>query len=107
MKINGNDSGAHAAKKPSREKTAPKKQKTARRRMGRAARMATVIVCCVLALACAVAAWYMLWEKPPERPTTGLNTLPPRHGKARGHGRAQRHARAHGGPQRRRARQSQ
>ena len=77
MKINGNDSGAHAAKKPSRERTAPKKQKTARRRMGRAARMATVIVCCVLALACAVAAWYMLWEKPPERPTTGLNTLPP------------------------------
>ena len=63
MKINGNNSGAHAAKKPSRERTAPKKQKTARRRMGRAARMATVIVCCVLALACGGENIYDGWMK--------------------------------------------
>ena len=89
MKINGNEHGAHEAKKPAK-KPAPQAGKTPantagaagnkpprRRRMGRAAKMATMIVCCVLALICAVAAWYMLWEEPPERPSSGLNTMAP------------------------------
>ena len=89
MKINGNEHGAHEAKKPAK-KPAPQAGKTPantagaagnkpprRRRMGRAAKMATMIVCCVLALICAVAAWYMLWEEPPERPSSGLNTVAP------------------------------
>ena len=77
MKINGNDSGAHAAKKPSRERTAPKKQKTAppaygpRGQDGHRHRPA----------ACwrSPAPWRpgTCSGKAAERPTTGLNTLPP------------------------------
>lgn len=79
MKINGNDSGAHAAKKRAaggggKDKNGGSGTPRRRRNTGK---MVVLIICCVLALACAAAAVYMLWEAPPERPNSGLNTIEP------------------------------
>ena len=79
MKINGNDSGAHAKKKgPSGDGNKAKSGgKPAPRRRSNVGKKIALIICCALALVCAAAALYMLWEKPPERGGEGLQTIEP------------------------------
>ena len=67
MKLNGNHhTGSHSPSPSERDAgRGPKKR-------SRAGKAAAVVVCVVLILVFGAVAWYIAWEKPPERPGGGL-----------------------------------
>ena len=67
MKLNGNHhTGSHSPSSSERDAgRGPKKR-------SRAGRTAAIAVCVVLILVFGAVAWYIAWEKPPERPGGGL-----------------------------------